>query len=380
MGSWSSEAVGPGQVSTDLSGNPYGIDGAGDSPATRHATGSEPAGDEPKRRAFVGTLGATRAPSTDGVSGSYAATTVIDSILVTLQTAGGGEQLIGLPGPDPLLVAADGRVDSDFVRTPGGPRKGTLTEGARVVVLGQETDGGEWEAVWILVKPVKPPPTIRGVVVEVDGNEVTIETPKGDKKTVTLPEHARGVAHGEVVTVFEGDEGKAKGLVRAEEVKNRLKGFLDDAEQGVDESDGDDDDKGKNHDKAAAHLARIDAFLEGFNNRRAQLIDGVIGGAPQRVKDKLLLVKERIHAQRLAHRETVGRIWAKLDRIHPAHSHRGGSEPTDQPRPDNSDRRPDGAGQPRPENAGQDPDGEEGEGRGRGRGRNQVDGSDTPTP
>ena len=242
-------------------------------------------------------------------------------------------------------------------------------------MLAEGTDEEGWTAIWILVKPVKDPPTIRGVVVARDGDEITIETDNGDKKTVTLPAHARGVAHGEVVTVFEGDEGKAKGLVRAEEVKDRLEKFRDAAGEGVDEPEGDVDGKGKNHDKAAARIARIDRFLARFNERQTQLIDGVIGGASERVKAKLVLVKERIHAQRLAHQETIGRIWAKLDRQHPAHSHRGGAQAFDENRPDNSDRggRPEGAGQ-----VGEDPTA--GEGSERGRGKGKGGGTEPPTP
>ena len=383
VGGWSSEAVGPGQVSIGVPGTLSGID----APSTSHATGSEP-----KRRAFVGTLeGPIRA--TGEVTGTFAVTTPVPSITVSLQTSGGGSQFIGLPPAGEEVrevnVLADGTAECEICKFPGGPsRRGAFTENADVVVLVQQVGGTDedpiWEAVWILVKPVKPPPTTTGLVVGVDGDEVTIETGKGDKKTVTLPEHARGLAHGEVITVFEGDEGKAKGLVRAEEVKNRLKGFLDDAEEGVADSDGDEDGKGKNHDKAAAHIARIDAFLERFNNRRTQLIDGVIDGAPQSVKEKLVLVKERIYEQRMAHRETIGRIWAKLDRAHPAHSHRGGSEAGLDNRPDNSDRgRPEGAGQARPDNADQNQGGERpsaDDGSGRGRGRGQGGNTDTPTP
>jgi hypothetical protein len=379
VGGWSSEAVGPGQVSIGATGNLSGIDGSGDARFTSQATGNEP-----KRRAFVGKLGATRTPATEGASGTFVETSFIDSISVTLQTSGGEEtKVISLPG-DRLEVSADGTVDSEFVRTPGGPRAGTLTDGAQVVVLTEETEGGGLEAVWVLVKPIKPNVPVNGVVVEVDGDEVTVETSNGEKKTVTLPEHARGVGPGEVITVFQDNSGKAKGLVRAQEVKNRLKKFLDDAEEDVDEPEEDEEGQGNKHDKAAAHAERIANFLTRFNERQTRLLDRVIGGAPDSVKAKLVQVRERIQAQRLEHREAIERIRAKLDRVHPEHSHRGGNETTDRVRPDNSDRgRPEGAGQARPERADQDPDGEPPTAdncRGRSRGRGQDGCTDTPTP
>ena len=356
VGGWSSEAVGTGQVSTNFSGNPYGIDGSGDA-RTSQATGSEP-----KRRAFVGTLAPTRA--TREGTGTFVEISFIDSISVTLQTSGGGEQVIGLPpAGGEVNVHADGTAECDICRLPGGPRRaGTLTGDADVVVLAEQTGENVWQAIWILVKPVKPPETTTGLVVEVEGDEVTVETSDGEKKTVTLPEHARGVANGELITVFRGNSGEAKGLVRAADVKTRLKNFLDHAEDDVDETEGDEEIKGNKHDKAE----RIANFLERFNARHTSLLDRVMDRATERVKAKLEQVRARIQAQRAEHQEAIERIRTKLDRVHPDNSDRG---------------RPEDAGQSRPENADPDPDGEPStadDGRGRGLGRGQGDGSDTP--
>jgi len=247
-------------------------------------------------------------------------------------------------------------------------------------VLAEQTEENVWTVLWILVKPVKPNVPSTGLVVERNGNRVKIEKANGDTETVTLPEGAGDVTPGEVITVFRGNSGKAKGLVRAEAVKNRLKKFLDDAEEDVDEPEGDEDGKGNKHDKAAAHAERIANFLERFNERQTRLLDRVIGRAPDSVKAKLAEVRARIQAQRLEHREAIDRIRTKLDRQHPAHSHRGGSQAFDDRRPDNSNRgRSEDADHPRPENAdqnqgGERPSADDGR-RGRGRGRSQVDSS-----
>ncbi len=370
VGGWGSEAVEAGQITLGVPGTLSGID----APATSHPTGSEPAGDEPKRRAFVGTL--------DGITGAS-----VDSITVILQTGGGGEQVIGLFEGEAVAVMMGVMVDNPFTRTPGGPRAGTAKNGAKVVVLAKQsqTEAGIWEAIFILVKPVAPPYTYHGVALKVDGDQVIIETPDGDTETVTLPAGVGDVTPGEVITVFQDNSGKAKGLVRAEDVKNRLKTFLDDAEADVDEPEADEDGRGNKHDKEAAHAERIANFLARFNERQARLLDRVIGrGASDSVEDKLAEVRARIQAQRLEHRGAIDRIRAKLDRAHPAHSHRGGSDAADQTRPDNSDRgRPEGAGQVRPEQAGQNQGGERpsaDDGKGRGRGRGQGGSSDTPSP
>ena len=329
VGGWSSEADGGAQATFGNPGNLLGIDGSGDTRFTSQANGSKP-----KRRAFVGTL--------DGIAGATAS-----SFTVNLQTSGGGDsQVIGLP--DQPLGVVDGALVGDFIRTPGGPRAGTAQKDARVVVLAKQTDVDVWEAIWILVKPVRPLVPLGGLVVAVDGVEVTIETLDGDTETVTLPEGAGGVTTGEVITVFRGNSGKAKGLVRAEEVKNRLKRFLDDAEEDVDEPEEDVDGRGNKHDRAAAHAEKIANFLERFSQRQTRLLDRVMDRAPERLRVRLAQVRERIQAQRGKHRESIERIRTKLDHIHSKHSHRGRPEAVADHRRDSSDRgRPETADQPR---------------------------------
>ena len=375
VGGGSFEAVGAAQVSINLSGDFSGIKGSGDAPATSHATGSEP-----KRRAFVGTL--TLPATGDGTGVSV---TSIGSFTLALQTSEGDAEVdIGLS--DTFAVTADGRVDSPIFKFPGGDRAGTFTDGARVVVLAQRFDNRgdeeEWQAVWVLVKPAKPNVPVHGVVVAVDGDEVTVETADGKKKTVTLPEHALGVGPGEVITVFRGNSGKAIGLVRASDVKNRLKKFLDDAEEEVDEPEEDEAERASKHDKEEARAERIAAFLARFSERQTRLIDRVMDRAPERVRVKLQRVRERIQAQRLEHVEAIERIRTKLDRIHPQHSHRGGNKAFDDGRPDNSGQgRPEGTERTRPERVnpsrgGDNPSSDDGRGRGRGRGGS----TDAPAP
>ena len=342
VGGWNPEAVGAGQINFGVPSNQSGIDGSDDARFTSQATGSKS-----KRRAFVGTLA--------GITGE-----TVSSITVDLQTSGGGDsQEIGLPG-DPLIVSPEGTLDSEFIRTPGGPRAGTAKDGARVVVLAENIGGGGWTAIWLLVKPVRPDVPLNGVVVAVEGGEVTVETPNGDTEIVTLPEVAGDVTPGEVITVFRGHSGHAKGLVRAEQVRNRLKKFLDKAEKEVDEPEGDEGGKGNKHDKAAARAERIARFLERFSDRETRQLDRVMDRAPERVRVKLGRVRERIQAQRAKHLEHIERIRTKLDRLRPDHSKGKRPEDADRPRPDHSKgKRPEDADRPRPDHSNRDQNGDD---------------------
>lgn len=132
-------------------------------------------------------------------------------------------------------------VTEDNVKSPGQPGQTpeeVLEPGAKVAVLAEMVDGA-WEAVQVVVRPTKPTfvPLV-GAVVSADGNEIQIMLPNGDIKTVQLPPNATGPGIGEVVTAFsrgEGDDDEggppvATGLVRASEVGNRLRTFIQEAD------------------------------------------------------------------------------------------------------------------------------------------------------
>ena len=367
VGGWDSKAVGAGQISMDLNGNPYGIDSTGDSRFTSDATGSSP-----KRRAFVGTLGLRGTGDSTGAG----AATFEGEFSVMLQTSEEVEE-VAISLPEGFEVSTEGLVESPIIRTPGGPRAGAFVDGARVVVLAEETEEGK-VALWVLVKPVKPEHPVQGVVTAIDGDVVTVETPEGDTETLTLPEDSGDVVPGEVVTVFRGNSGHAKGLVRAQEVKSRLKHFLDDAEEDVDgaeeggdEPEADDEERGKKQDKASAHAERIAKFLDRFSERQTQMLDLVMDRAPEHARAELEAIRERIQTQREEHQEAIARIRNKLDWAHPNNSDQGRPEAADDHRPDNSEQgRPENTDELRPEQAEKSRDVERpssDDGRGRGR-------------
>jgi hypothetical protein len=101
------------------------------------------------------------------------------------------------------------------------------------------TDEANWVAVQVLVKPQKTKAPTMGAVIDTDeeNGQITIMTPNGKKHVVGLPDDTEIPEEGEVVTVFEdpsdpsGGEGdgmplKAKGLVKASQIRHRLEQHL----------------------------------------------------------------------------------------------------------------------------------------------------------
>lgn len=141
----------------------------------------------------------------------------------------------GKKGPVTIVL------DNPKIKTPGGPVAGTFTKDARVVIQ-VRNDGTKVDPVWVairvLVKPVKPTVTpLSGTVVGVTEDVVTIMQPDGSTTEVELEAGAPPPEIGELVTGFTGStltEGsnkgkkraKAKGLVKASKIRDRLEGFL----------------------------------------------------------------------------------------------------------------------------------------------------------
>ena len=139
----------------------------------------------------------------------------------------------------------------DITKTPGGPQAGTLADGANVAVLVEfVSDGGEGvvrEARKIVVKPTPAKP-FNGAVESVDTNDegvstVTIVSADGTTEEVELDPEAGVPAVGEVVVGFRGrghggrarrsgevdydGHPRVRGLVRAQQVHERLRAFLE---------------------------------------------------------------------------------------------------------------------------------------------------------
>lgn len=171
-------------------------------------------------------------------------------------------------------------------RSPGAPQ-----EGDRVAVLVEFSEqGGELVRIarQIIVKPAPKPPTV-GVVVNIATDEdgvrtLTIMRPNGKTKEVRLGSKSPPPEVGDLVTAFHGRDGddedgdsnnngdrppKVKGLVRAQEVRQRLEGFLEDLSNKVDQA------IEKVEERLAKRLAKLAEKLESQAAKHANIIERI---------------------------------------------------------------------------------------------------------
>jgi hypothetical protein len=206
------------------------------------------------------------------------------------------------------------------LQTPGGPRAGTFQREARVVILAQLIDE-DWVALRVLVKPEKPNLPVTGVVVSVDPASVTLMTPDGAQHAFSRPATDKGLAAGDVVTVFRGNDAKAKGQVKADEVRDRLEKFLENI-KGIEEID-----------TGGQRLDSLTQTLDDHGAQQLQIMNQVLQQAPEHVKLRIRDEKDKTEAEIEASKAVAAQAKAKF-------------------RPD------------QPEDAGSPPQGNNGQGRG----------------
>jgi len=169
--------------------------------------------------------------------------------------------------------------------TPGGLRAGTFQLGAKAVILGKPVDGN-WVALSVLVKPLKPATPVTGVITRVKERVVTLTSSNGTAQTLTLPSKVNEVAIGDLVTVFPGPAGQAKGLVNAKKLRERLGKFL----REIAESEEQDL---KNH-SSAKHAALLIRVLEKHLAHQEQIVDDVLRWASEDIQDEIRRKKTEI--------------------------------------------------------------------------------------
>lgn len=200
----------------------------------------------------------------------------------------------------PLLMITE---DTE-IRTPGPERiDGTLEEGARIGVLAIEREDGTWEALQILVKPLAPSiEAVSGAVVSREGNILTIELPNGEIKEIELRSDREAPEPGDVITAFAkkperaGDRPQVTGLERADKVRERIQGFLDQVSE---------DRPDAPPAVAAAREAmteRLSNLLERHTQRHADILQRVVDNdrmpeaARERIRTSLESARTRIEA------------------------------------------------------------------------------------
>ena len=219
----------------------------------------------------------------------------LSSDAVTLVRQGTGERVsIILP-------------DNYRLKTPGGPRAGTFGNGARVVIQVVLADG-EWVARRVLVKPVKHNVPIIGVVVGVHNGVITVMGPEGTSETFNLPGGAFEPSVGDVLTVFTGTSKKPKSVVKAKDVRKRLKKFLDDFSD--DEAELTDEEV----DKLDEIVERLSEILENHGATQVGLIDKVLKQISNIAKAKVSAAKVSVEEDREQSRFSISRAKDKIEK------------------------------------------------------------------
>jgi hypothetical protein len=202
--------------------------------------------------------------------------------------------------------------DDYVLKTPGGPRAGTFEDGAEVVILGQRAQD-QWVALQVLVKPVKPSLPVVGVITGVGPTSLTVLDHKGNPHLLRLENEMDSSVEGEVVTLFPGNSGQVRGLVRAEDIRQRLHEFLDET---TGEGAGDDSEM-----EEAIRGKRADALikrLEKHGAERIRLLESALQRAPAEGKEKIEAGKAEAQRGIEASRLAITRAKGKFERPGPA--------------------------------------------------------------
>jgi len=187
--------------------------------------------------------------------------------------------------------------------TPGGLRAGTFQLGAKAVILGKPVDGN-WVALSVLVKPLKPATPVTGVITRVKEKVVTLISPNGTEQTLTLPGNVNEVATGDLVIVFPGPAGQAKGLFNAKKLRERLWKFL--------EVIADSEEQDRENHSSAKHAALLIKVLEKHLTHQERIMDEVLQWASEDIQDEIRRKRTEIELFSQNSQSLKARIRAKF--------------------------------------------------------------------
>ena len=251
------------------------------------------------------------------------------------------------------------------VTVPPRPGAGGLGLGARVVVLGQLVDG-EWEAQRVIVKPWVAALPINGVVVGAEKGILSLTSSDGAIRSVDLSALKGEAKVGDLVTVLPGPSGQARGLVKAAQLRERLRRFLKDIVERVDQA--------PDFDSKAQRAESLITLLENQLARQEQIFDAVLAQAPAGVKAKIREAKANLQSFGQASEDIRARVKSKFG-LTDDKGNSGPSRPQDQTGEDNPQSTGgQGSSQPNPSRRGAPGDIDQGGGQGNPQGNPEGNG------
>ncbi|MEE8519214.1 MAG: hypothetical protein V3S98_08835 [Dehalococcoidia bacterium] len=182
------------------------------------------------------------------------------------------------------------------LKTPGST-DGSIEEGDQVALLVE--DGS---AVQVLVKPDRPlNPPVTGSVVSIVDRVLTILKPNGTTQIVQLGPKDDPPALGDLVTTFiddasdtddaSGGPSVSRGLVRADEVRERLNRFIDEE---LNDASGTDDEGGQGR---AKRIEKLAGLLETHASKHVDVLSGLLEREDLPAQGKAGIAKALANAQ-----------------------------------------------------------------------------------
>ena len=159
----------------------------------------------------------------------YVGTLTVNGSQYTIQPKEGDAITFTLSADAILRMPPEGLVDAS-----------ALQDGQKIAVLTEAQADGSLVGTRLMIQPDRPITNhVSGAVVAINGNVVTILTPKGEERQVTLPAQAlAGIEIGEPLTAVTERQGgrefgaaHGKGAVTSAEVRDRLQGHAAEIER-----------------------------------------------------------------------------------------------------------------------------------------------------
>ncbi len=237
--------------------------------------------------AFAQEIGTTAVEVESELTVGYVGILSIDGSQYTIQPKEGDAVTFTLSADAVLRLPPEGLVDAS-----------ALQDGQKIAVLTEAQADGSLVGTRLMIQPDQPVTDhVSGAVVAIDGNVVTILTPDGEERQVTLPEQAlAGIEIGEPLTAVTERQGgretgaaHGRGTVTSADVRERLQGHATELERRGQSGELD-------ADEVAARLENVQGLIETNRVRVADVLQKAMARVPEQAKARIQSAMDRASA------------------------------------------------------------------------------------